>query len=260
MTASTRCLLLLAAALAAALAVGGCGGTGNGGTPPAPQTVDAFLTDASGLNVVTTADQGEQVYVQAQVPDGTTSTLATIVVPEGAPAPAEGTTLQLLAGTWTSPANRGRAFTVPSGATVGITYYVQVTAHTSSGDLSSELLALTVTGGVPPSVIPAWFDGHILERDITAAKGASITVLARDAFGTATAVQANIQGSPAGTPAPPQGSVIPLNAGSWPDLATHGGSFTVPTNANSGAVYTVVVVATYPSSQGVSPTLTVTVQ
>jgi hypothetical protein len=257
MKASTRCALLLAAALAVAIAVGGCGSGGGVGTePPPPATVEAFLTDVSGSAVIDTADQGDQVYVQAAVPAGTTDAQAIITVPSGAPAPPEGTTLQLLGGTWTPPANRGRAFTVPSGAAVGTTYRIQVTAQTSGGTLQSDPLTLTVTGGVPCSPVSAWFSGYsTTEREITAAKGATVTVLARP-FGTATAVQANIQG----TPAPPEGSVIALTTGTWPSPATHGGTFTVPTGAASGTEYDITVIATFSTCQGVSPVITVTVQ
>lgn len=257
MKASTRCALSLAAALAVAIAVGGCGSGGGVGTePPPPATVEAFLTDVSGSAVIDTADQGDQVYVQAAVPAGTTDAEAIITVPSGAPAPPEGTTLQLLAGTWTPPANRGRAFTVPSGAAVGTTYVIQVTAQTSGGALQSDPLTLTVTGGVPPNPVSAWFAGYsTTQRDITAAKGATVTVLALP-FGTPSAIQANIQGSPA----PPEGSVISLSTGSWPSPATYGGSFTVPTGAATGTVYYVTVVATFSGGQSVSPVMTVTVQ
>jgi hypothetical protein len=195
----------------------------------------------------------------AQVPSTATAATATITPPAGGPEPPEGTTIIMLEGPWTSPANRGRGFTVPSSATANSIYLIRVTADTPQGPVQSDLITLTISGGaaIPCLPVSAWFQGHgTTERNITAAAGATITVLARP-FGTVTVVRANIQG----TPAPPQGSTITLATGSWPSPATRGGSFTIPATATSGTVYAVRVVATFSTGcDGNAPPITVTVQ
>ena len=272
MKARTSFELLLATALAVAMVVAGCGGGSVVSNGPPPVILNAWL-EGAGTAPDYSALPGEEVRVLAEAPDGSTNVQATIEGLPGEPVP-DGGTIILLEGPWTSPATHGRSFRVPVDATSDSTYDIQVTADTPSGPLESDVMTLTVGAEtpVPCLAVPYWFGGHDgYTRVITEPAGATVTVLAKVTVPggwSLTSVRATIEGSPEGSPVPPEGSVIGLAAGTWPDpddLATHGGTFTVPSGAASGTTYDIRVVANLVGPEGPcqgtsNPMLDLTVQ